>query len=276
MRWRSLGARHGSALIVGGAAALCVLWVAAGLFGWGSGRGVLARLVPVALIVLAAGLGVALVRLRAEAATLRSALAAMRSTAEGEDATGTAPGHDRGAAARAPGEEGRSAAALSLDSLFSALQFPRDPEDAEGMTALRLARSHPRAGPVVQAAEDMMTLLAERGIYADDLVLADAPASAWRAQADRLADPARGAARHVASSLAAADGTVLQACHERMAEDTVFRDTALHFLVRFEAMLAELAPDLDDAALAELGRTRSARSYRLIATAEGRIRTPAA
>jgi hypothetical protein len=50
-----------------------------------------------------------------------------------------------------------------------ALQFPETPEDKEGFRALRLALEDRTVAKLIRAAQDVLTLLSQEGIYMDDL-----------------------------------------------------------------------------------------------------------
>ena len=56
----------------------------------------------------------------------------------------------------------------------------------------------------------------------------------------------------------------------RLKRDAVFRDTALHFLRRFDALMARMARELgEDQMIAEIGDTRTGRAFMLIARVSG-------
>ena len=54
-----------------------------------------------------------------------------------------------------------------------------------------------------------------------------------------------------------------------MRDNTVFRDAAHHFLRRFDRMLAQVAPRIDDEALSILTETRSSRAFMLLGRSAG-------
>ena len=69
---------------------------------------------------------------------------------------------------------------MDWSDLLRALDFPRDEKDAEGFRALRLAKRDEGTGQLLRAAEDILNLLAQEGIYMDDLRPEIAPAYDWR------------------------------------------------------------------------------------------------
>lgn len=277
--------------------------------GGGSGWGLLTLVLPVLPIALATWLAMRLDALRREAAGLRAELDAMRQQAArlGRDRTARAPGATvpdtapapqaksapaparpartppEPTAARAdPPTETRSQPGLPLDpgdeanveltlpDLIRALHFPETRDDRQGLRALARALRHHKAGLVVQAAQDMLTLLSQQGIYMDDLAPPEPPTGLWRrlAAGDRSADLAAFADLGPDGHNRDPDQRVARCAH-RLRDDTVFRDTAHHFLRRFDRMLADMVPDLEDPAIEALAATRSARAFRLVGAAAG-------
>lgn len=152
---------------------------------------------------------------------------------------------------------------LTLPDLIRALHFPETPDDMAGFRALQRALRHHKAGQVVQAAQDMLTLLSQDGLYMDDIEPEVAQAGIWR----RIAAGDRQAAAPALA--AAADEAAVRACAERMRSNTVYRDTAQHFLRRFDQMLADMVPEISDEAIEALAATRSARAFLLVGRAAG-------
>jgi hypothetical protein len=158
----------------------------------------------------------------------------------------------------APPDEG-----LAWDVLVRALDFPRDADDADGFEALRGALRHRRLALLLQAAEDVLTYLAQDGVYVDDLAPDPPDPAAWR----RFVAGARGPVVDGVGGVRAEQQ--LEAARTLMRGDAVFRDTALFFLRRFESVLAALAAEADDAGLVALADTRSGRAFQLMARASG-------
>lgn len=147
---------------------------------------------------------------------------------------------------------------LQMADLIRALHFPETAEDVEGFRAMRRALRDHRAGQVIQASQDVLTLLSQSGIYMDDLAPDRAHPELWR----RFAQGERGGAMSPVGGVRDAD--LLDTCGTRMREDAVFRDVAHHFLRRFDRLLAEIEPDLSDQDLAYLTDTRTARAFMLL------------
>lgn len=154
-------------------------------------------------------------------------------------------------------------AELDWSLMLRALAFPRDAEDLDGFRALREARGDRMLADCLQAAEDLLTLLSQDGLYMDDLVPAPVAAQHWIA----FAQGSRGAD---ARPLGAIDSeAALAAVRRRLRADAVFRDTALHFLRRFDPVLRRFAEGAPDAEIEALSDTRTGRAFMLLARAYG-------
>ncbi len=152
---------------------------------------------------------------------------------------------------------------LTVEEFIRALNFPEDMDDKPGFAALRRALQDPVAGKLVRAAQDILTLLSQDGIYMDDLVPRKAPPSVWRSFAAGKRGSAISALGgvHDRASLALASG--------RMRKDPVFRDTAHHFLRVFDQIFSDFAPNASDAEIAALSDTRTARAFMLLGRVTG-------
>ncbi|WP_170772613.1 hypothetical protein [Ruegeria lacuscaerulensis] len=152
---------------------------------------------------------------------------------------------------------------LSNDVFIRALNFPETQEDTEGFNALRLALKDRKAAQLVQASQDVLTLLSQEGIYMDDLRPDMARPEIWR----QFAQGARG--RSVAALGGIRDRSSLALTSARMKQDPIFRDAAHHFLRRFDHMIIEFEPEASDADLTALGDTRTARAFMLLGRVAG-------
>lgn len=147
--------------------------------------------------------------------------------------------------------------------LVRALHFPEGEDDGEGFAALRRALGNRRARQLIQAAQDVLTLLSQDGIYTDDLVPDHTRPEMWR----RFAQGERG---HPVAQLGAIhERAALGAVMARMREDMIFRDTAHHFLRLFDRTLEDFEPEATDGELVALSGTRTARAFMLIGRAAG-------
>jgi hypothetical protein len=152
---------------------------------------------------------------------------------------------------------------LSVADFIRALQFPETPEDKAGFRALRLALEDRTSSKLIRAAQDVLTLLSQDGIYMDDLQPDLCHPELWR----RFAAGERG--RSIAALGGIRDRTSLALTAARMKSDPVFRDAAHHFLRAFDKTFAAFEPNASDAELADLADTRTARAFMLFGRVTG-------
>jgi len=160
-----------------------------------------------------------------------------------------------------PAEELR--APLSVADFVRALHFPESAEDKAGFRALRLALEDRKTSRLIRAAQDVLTLLSQEGIYMDDLKPERCRPEVWR----RFASGERG--REIAPLGGIRDRSSLALSASRMREDPVFRDAAHHFLRSFDKTFAEFEKNATDAELADLAETRTARAFMLLGRVTG-------
>ncbi|MEO3416495.1 hypothetical protein AAFO92_17730 [Roseovarius sp. CAU 1744] len=144
-----------------------------------------------------------------------------------------------------------------------ALNFPENAGDKAGFAALRRALKDRSTSQLIQAAQDVLTLLSQDGIYMDDLRPDMARPEIWR----RFAAGERG--RTIASLGGVRDRSSLALASSRMRTDTIFRDAAHHFLRLFDRMFTQFAETATDAEISELSDTRTARAFMLLGRVAG-------
>ncbi|KAF0676471.1 hypothetical protein [Profundibacterium mesophilum] len=200
-------------------------------------------------------------------ATEPSVLRQPSSPAPRKPAAGTAPAEretaPRDPAARGDAVQEPSGQPLSFEDFVTALQFPADAQDKEGFKALRRALHDQKASQLVTAAQDILTLLSQDGIYMDEMRPESASPAQWRIFAEGGRSPEIEAIGTVANEEA------LDRIADRMRQDTIFRDAAHHFLRLFDHIFSEIAPDLGDEDVAALLETRTARAFMLLGRAAG-------
>lgn len=155
---------------------------------------------------------------------------------------------------------------LTRADMIRALHFPNDENDTDGFAALRRALRDRDARHLVQASQDVLTLLSHDGIYMDDLRTEPAGADIWR----RFAKGERGAA--IAPLGTVRDGDTLDLAAARMRGDAIFRDAVHHFLRRFDQMLISFEAQATETDLLALAETRTARAFLLLGRATGTFR----
>jgi hypothetical protein len=152
---------------------------------------------------------------------------------------------------------------VSPADFIRALNFPEDANDREGFRAMRAALSDRTAAKLIRAAQDVLTLLSQQGIYTDDLAPDRAQPDHWR----RFAQGARG--REVAALGGVRDRDALAIVAHRMREDPIFRDAGHHFLRSFDRAFSAFETQASDADLVALSDTRTARAFMLIGRVAG-------
>jgi hypothetical protein len=161
-------------------------------------------------------------------------------------------------------KEREAAALIPWSDVVRALDFPRDANDAAGFAALRSALRDPEAQRLLQAAEDVLTILASAGLHMEDVKPDPAALETWVA----YAEGARGA--RVSAIGGVRDEAALRAAQERLRADPIFRDAALVFIRRWNQFLARVAKELGaDETLLDLADTRTGRAFMLTARALG-------
>ena len=152
---------------------------------------------------------------------------------------------------------------LSVADFIRALNFPETPEDKAGFRALRLALDDRTTSKLIRAAQDVLTLLSQDGIYMDDLKPERAKPEVWR----RFAQGERG--RAISALGGVRDRSSLALTAGRMREDPVFRDAAHHFLRQFDRTFQEFEKNASDQDMAEFAETRTARAFMLFGRVTG-------
>ncbi|WP_223632296.1 hypothetical protein [Rhodobacter sp. TJ_12] len=152
---------------------------------------------------------------------------------------------------------------VSMSDFIRAMQFPDSAEDKEGFRALRRALEDRTMAKLLRAAQDVLNLLAQDGIYMDDLKPDRARPELWR----RFAQGERG--REIAALGGVRDRSSLALTAGRMRTDTIFRDAAHHFLRQFDRTFVEFEQNATDQEVAELAETRTARAFMLLGRVTG-------
>lgn len=152
---------------------------------------------------------------------------------------------------------------LATEDFIKALNFPENAEDKAGFAALRRALKNRQSAQLIQASQDVLTLLSQDGIYMDDLRPDMARPEIWR----RFAAGERG--RAVAALGGVRDRSSLALTAARMKQDTIFRDAAHHFLRIFDRTISQFAEVATDSEMSEMSDTRTARAFMLVGRVAG-------
>lgn len=154
-------------------------------------------------------------------------------------------------------------APLPPADIIRALHFPESDTDEAGFAALRRALADHGTAELVRAAQAVLTVLAEEGIYMDDLRPDRARPEVWRA----FALGARGA--EIAALGGVRDRSCLALTAARMRADPAFREAAHRFLRTFDRRFILFEASASDADIVRLAETRSARAFMLLGRVAG-------
>lgn len=152
---------------------------------------------------------------------------------------------------------------LPKADFIRALNFPENANDEEGFIALRRALKDRSTSQLIQAAQDILTLLSQDGIYMDDLRPDMARPEIWR----RFAKGDRG--RTIAALGGIRDRSSLALTNVRMKKDPIFRDAAHHFLRLFDRGFAKFEETASETEISALSETRTARAFMLLGRVAG-------
>ncbi len=152
---------------------------------------------------------------------------------------------------------------LAKPDFIRALNFPENANDEEGFNALRRALKDRSVAQLVQASQDILTLLSQDGIYMDDLRPDMARPEIWR----RFAKGERG--RTIAALGGIRDRSSLALTNVRMKKDPVFRDAAHHFLRLFDRGFSKFEESATETEISALSETRTARAFMLLGRVAG-------
>jgi hypothetical protein len=151
--------------------------------------------------------------------------------------------------------------------IVRALDFPRDQGDAAGFEAVRSAIRDPDMARLLQAAEDVLGMLAMDGLHMEDFAPELGSLAAWRAYGEGT----RGAA--VAAVGGIHDPALLDKVQAKLRSDSVFRDAALVFVRRWNGLVTRILAEVgEDRLLHAIADTRSGRAFMIVARATGAFR----
>jgi len=154
-------------------------------------------------------------------------------------------------------------APLSHQDFIRAANFPQNADDKVGFAVLKMALGNDLTSDFIRAAQDILTLLSQDGIYMDDLKPVATRPEIWR----HFAQGARGQA--VAPLGGIRDRKIVEKVSLRMKDDTVFRDAVHHYLRKFDLAFTAFAEEAADDELVQFGETRSARAFMLLGRIAG-------
>ncbi|PWJ22471.1 hypothetical protein [Jannaschia seohaensis] len=160
-------------------------------------------------------------------------------------------------------DEDEPGAPLPPAEFIRALNFPDNDRDVEGFDVLRRALKHRPTAQLVASAQEVLTLLAQDGIYVDDFSPHRATPETWRV----FAGGARGPS--IAALGGVKDRSSLALCSARMKEDPVFRDAVHLFLRTFDKVFPDFVDVASGPEIARFADTRTARAFMLTGRVAG-------
>ena len=147
---------------------------------------------------------------------------------------------------------------LSWDILLKALNFPNDKNDSSGFMALSIARRNDTVLRLLQVSEDFLNLLAQDGIYLDDLKIEQPQVQAWlnfvkidKQQYNHRLD-CLGIDEHIVK------------LKMRAKSDAVFRDTSLMLIRRFDKLLRYKLNAADNHHVLKIAETRTGKAFLIV------------
>ena len=152
---------------------------------------------------------------------------------------------------------------IDWKDIIRALNFPEDEGDREGFSAIKKVLPNRHVALLLQASEDVLSMLAQEGIYMDDLSTDVANPDLWH----RFARGVRG--DEVAEMGTIVDQAALALARGRTRSDNVFKDASLHFMRQFDRFLQEFLPQATDSEIKDLAETRTGRAFQLLARVSG-------
>jgi hypothetical protein len=161
-------------------------------------------------------------------------------------------------------ERPERAAPIAWADVVRAFDFPRDERDEEGLAAIRSTLRDPEFGRLLQAAEDVLSMLAAAGVHTEELRPEKGALAAWKAYAEGARGP------RAAGVGGVLDEGALAVTRGLLREDPVFRDACLVYARRWSGLVARVFRELgEDPVMLEIADTRSGRAFMLTARALG-------
>ena len=127
----------------------------------------------------------------------------------------------------------KTADPLTWDLILKALNFPKDKDDHLGFSALKTARKNNSILELLRVSEDFLNLIAQDGIYLDDLKIDPPPVASWL-------NFLRTDLNHTKRRLNCIGiDRQIKKLKSRIKSDAIFRDTSLMLMRRFDLLLRD-------------------------------------
>ena len=147
---------------------------------------------------------------------------------------------------------------LTWDLILKALHFPKDKNDLPGFSALDITRQNNTFSELLQVSEDFLNLIAQDGIYLDDLEIEPPPVEAWLNFIS--VDQNRNKKRLNCVGI----DRQIKRLKSRIKLDAIFRDTSLMLMRRFDILLRDHLKLADDDQIFKIAETRSGKAFLIV------------
>ena len=147
---------------------------------------------------------------------------------------------------------------LTWELILKALHFPKDKDDIMGFSALKIARKNNTFSELLQVSEDFLNLIAQDGIYLDDLKIELPPTEAWLNFIS--IDQNRNKRRLNCIGI----DRQIKRLKSRIKSDAIFRDTSLMLMRRFDVLLKDHLKLANDEQIFKIAETRSGKAFLIV------------
>ena len=147
---------------------------------------------------------------------------------------------------------------LTWELILKALHFPNDEHDLMGFSALKIARKNNTFSELLQDSEDFMNLIAQDAIYLDDLKIEPPPVEAWLSFISTNQNPNRRRLNCVGID------RQIKRLKSRIKTDTIFRDTSLMLMRRFDVLLRDHLKLANDDQIFKIAETRTGKAFLIV------------
>ena len=147
---------------------------------------------------------------------------------------------------------------LTWELILKALHFPKDEHDLVGFSALKIARKNNTFSELLQVSEDFLNLIAQDAIYLDDLKIEPPPVEAWLSFISTNQNPNRRRLNCVGID------RQIKRLKSRIKTDTIFRDTSLMLMRRFDVLLRDHLKLANDDQIFKIAETRTGKAFLIV------------
>lgn len=147
---------------------------------------------------------------------------------------------------------------ISWEILLKALHFPRDKNDLAGFSALKIAHENNIISELLRVSEDFLNLIAQDGIYLDDLKIDPPPVESWLnfVTTDQKTNKKRLGCVGI--------DIKIKKLKSRIKTDAIFRDTSLTLMRRFDRLLRDKLRTANDEQIFKIAETRSGKAFLIV------------